>query len=316
MKIGVLSNPLSRRNLKRSREVAEFLVQCEGVVHVELFDFASLGSVLSKFSASGVELLVVNAGDGTVSAVLTEIYEHRVFANPPIVAVLPGGTSNTIAGDVGLRGDRVKSLRRLLAVVEREEVEAHVAVRRLIRIQYDPDRPARWGMFFGTASICDAITLHRRMFPQRWIPDPLAGALTLARVLGGLVVGRSGVLISHRIGVDLDGNIEPATSYVVIIVTTLARIFLGSSPFWGVAEGGLKFTSIRSPVRGLIRHAYRFLYGRDKDQLPAATYHSASAERISLQMDGPFSLDGEFFKPAAGCAVVLTATAAARFVQC
>ena len=171
-------------------------------------------------------------------------------------------------------------------------------------------------MFFGTAAICDAITLRRRMFRQKWNPDPVAGAVTLATILGGVVVGRGGVLSGHVIEIDLDGDTVPATRYSLVMVTTLGHIFLGGSPFWDGGDGGLKITSIRSAPRSLVRYAYRLLYGRDKSSLPGPTYQSGSADRITLQMGCPFIFDGEFFQSPADTAVILTGTTAARFVRC
>ncbi len=316
MKIGVLSNPLSRRNLSSLRKLRDYLTLHDDVVHKELVDFASLKIILEEFAAAGIGLLVINAGDGTVSAVMTEIFEHNAFPDIPFLAVLPGGTSNTIAGDVGLTGDRVKSLQRLMSVVARGEVHQHSLTRQLIRVHYDPDRSAVIGMFFGTAAICDAIALRRRMFPQKWIPDPVAGALTLGYVLGGMAFGRGDVLRGHAIGIDLDSDSEPENDFSVLMVTTLRRIILGSSPFWGDGDGRLKLTSIRSPAIGLVRNAYRVLYGRDKSRLSQSTYRSALADRISLGMRCTFNLDGEFFQPAPDTPVTLTSPCAVRFVQC
>lgn len=316
MKIGVLSNPASRRNLRGLREVREFLARHENVVHKELADFTTLKIILNEFALAGVELLVINAGDGTVSAVLTEIYEHGVFPHIPLLAVLPGGTSNTIAGDVGLAGDRVKSLQRLLAVVKGGEIDRQCVTRQLIRVHYDPKQSAVFGMFFGTAAICDAISLRRRMFPQTWIPDPVAGALTLGYVLVAVLCGRGGVLPARTIAVELDADADAAASFSLVIVSTLSHIFLGSAPFWGEGDGRLKFTSIRSPAKGLVRHAYRLLYGRNKNRLPSPTYYSAAVDQIALKMDCSFNLDGEFFQQSPDTAVILTGSSAARFVQC
>ncbi len=316
MKIGVLSNPVSRRNITKLGKFREFINQHDDVVHRELTDFGALKSVLNDFAAAGIELLVINAGDGTVSAVLTEIFELGENSSHPKLAILPGGTSNTIAADVGLRGNRVASLRRLFSVVGRGEVEQHCVSRPLIRVEYDPARRAVCGMFFGTAAICDAITLRRQLFPQRWIPDPLAGALTLGYVLSGVLFSRSQLLRGHAIAIDLDAVSEPETRLSLVMVTTLHQIFLGSSPFWGDGEGRLKYTSIRSPADGLVRHAYRILYGRDKERLPNAIYRSAAVDQIQLRMTGPFNLDGEFLQPAPDTPVTLTSPSTAQFVQC
>ena len=315
-KIGVLSNPLSRSNLKHLRAIEEYLRTQNSVCHTRLDVFADLRSVLQEFSARKIEILVVNGGDGTISAVLTEIYEHEIFEHIPVIAILPGGTSNTIAGDVGLKGDRVAALQRLVDTVTASTVEAHIQIRPLLSVHYDPARPAVVGMFFGTAAICDAISLRRRIFPQKWIPDALAGALTLAAVLANVVVGRiEKVLPGRPIEIVSDGETSDGT-FSLLMVTTLERIFLRSKPFWGTRNGQLRMTAIESPAPGLARHAYRLLYGRDKADLPSDFYQSVNANRIELKMRCPFNLDGELFQPMADCPVILTGLVNARFLQC
>ena len=315
MKIGVLSNLESRRNVRNFQAVRAFLGMHKDIVHVELLQFASLKKLLLELADAKVEILVINAGDGTISAVLTEIYEHGVFRINPALVILPGGTSNTIAADVGMPGDRVKSLQRLMMITARRDIDPYCVTRQLIRVEYDPARSPIIGMFFGTAAICNAIALRRRLFPQRWMPDPLAGALTLATVLVGVMLGRSKVLSGHAIGVRLDSESEPENSFSLVIVTTLSKIFLGSSPFWSNGNGSLKFTSIRSPADGLVRNAYRLLYGRDKERLPQSVYQSAAVDEIQLQMRCSFNLDGEFMQGDPDVPVKLTSPFAARFVQ-
>ena len=78
----------------------------------------------------------------------------------------------------------------------------------------------------------------------------------------------------------------------------------------------MKFTCIRSPADGLVRHAYRLLYGRDKERLPTTTYQSALVNQIRLRMNCSFNLDGEFLQPAPDAAVTLTSPGSAQFVQC
>ena len=316
-KIGVLSNPLSRNNLKHLGELQKFLGEHQDVLHLQLTDFNSLPTVLRDFAEQAVDILVVNGGDGTVSAVLTELFEHRAFPEPPLLAVLPGGTSNTIAGDVGLRGDPSRSLERLFVEVASGTYANSVATRGLIRVHYDATKSAVVGMFFGTAAICDAIVLRRRIFPQQWLPDSIAGALTLIYVLANIIAGRGGkVLSSQPIGIDVDQGKSAVSRYSLVMITTLRRVFLGSSPFWGGGDRTLKITSVRSPTTGLALHAYRLLYGRDKHKLPGATYQSANGDRIELQMACPFNLDGEFFQPSTDSSVTLTGPYTARFVQC
>lgn len=316
MKIGVLGNPQSRRNRKLLPAIEALLGRHRDVIYSRLDRFDELEAALRRFAAARVDLLIVSGGDGTISAVLTQIFEHGVFDEPPHLAILPGGTSNTIAGDVGLRGRPLDAFKRCLHAFAHAPESCEVVERSLIRVDYDREKPAVCGMFFGTAAVCDAIVLRRRLFPQKWLPDPIAAAMTLAVVLGTAALGRPGVLSGQSIAAWLDDAPATPRQYTIVIATTLERILLGGDPFWGSGPGAIKFTSVGSPPRGLVRHAYRLLYGRDRERLPPATYASAVADRITLNMDCPFNLDGEFHEPGPGGAVILSRTPPVRFIRC
>ena len=51
------------------------------------------------------------------------------------------------------------------------------------------------------------------------------------------------------------------------------------------------------------------------DRFNAAGYNSRSADRIALDMESPFTLDGELFEPLPDRPIVLTADAEASFVR-
>ena len=71
--------------------------------------WAALGRRLGKPKA-----IVINGGDGTVQATLTEIHNGGAFGDDaPPVAVLPNGKTNLIALDLGAQGDPVQALARL-----------------------------------------------------------------------------------------------------------------------------------------------------------------------------------------------------------
>src|SRR5688500_20064039 len=54
------------------------------------------------------DVLVINGGDGTVQATLTEMFNGKPFGDvPPPVAVLPNGKTNLIAQDLGADGDPI-----------------------------------------------------------------------------------------------------------------------------------------------------------------------------------------------------------------
>ena len=84
--------------------------------------------------------------------------------------------------------------------------------------------------------------------------------------------------------------------YLVLMVTTLNRLFLGMKPFWSNNSGPLRFTSLRVPYRYLWRVLPALLRGNSH---PLATanhgYISENLSEIRLGFDSGFVLDGEVY---------------------
>ncbi len=74
------------------------------MLYAELTEFDALPRVVAELARAEVELIVIDGGDGTVQAVLSEILRGSVFRAAPQFAVLASGMTNLIAADVGIRG--------------------------------------------------------------------------------------------------------------------------------------------------------------------------------------------------------------------
>ena len=72
----------------------------------------------------------------------------------------------------------------------------------------------------------------------------------------------------------------------------------------------------RRPPKRLLRSALRVLYGGPRRDLPAPDFASRSADRVCLQMDCPFTLDGQMFAAPADAPLVITAPETVDFVRC
>ena len=324
-RIGVITNPGSQKNKRGLGDMTQLLQDAPSVRHVVLDNITDIPGILAGFAAAGVEVVAVAGGDGTVQAVLTELFGRRPFAKLPLLAVVPRGMTNMIAADVGLarRGERhaLRALGRLLAAAP-AELAATAATRRILRVENALNREPQYGMFFGGAGICRAIDTCRSKVHPYNIKADSAAAVTLAGLLGGWLLGRgrgggkdAGIFYGDRITVTLDDSPAETLEALVILATTLDRLILGSRPFWGEATGPLRFTAIAYPPKGLLRHAWRLLYGDEQRKLPAESYRSRAGERVALAMDCPFTLDGEILQPTPGRDLILTAADEARFVR-
>lgn len=317
VRVAVLSNPLSERNKRGMEDIEACIADHPGTTHVVFRPGLDLKSELAALDGQGVGLLVVNSGDGLVHGLLGALLDGRAFAHPPPVAILPRGMTNMTAADVGLGGRNARRLGQLFEIVRRGEVARHLVRRRVLKVRYDPARPAERGMFLGAAGIYDAIQLTTGRMHGSGLKGAWANAATLATVLGRAAVRGVGAigLGGESIGIGLDGGAVERRPRALVLATTLDRLVLGSRPFWNLNSNPIHFTAFDHPARGLVRHARTILYGAKERRLPDPPYRSRNAARIELHLDRPFTIDGEFFQPPPGSLVVITAEEEIRFVK-
>ncbi len=316
MRIGILSNARSGRNRRRARELDRVLDGRPEVLHLRIENGTDSAELLREMAAREIELLVISGGDGTVSRTLTGLFANRIWEVPPPVAILPRGTANMTAADVGLRDAGPRGLRRLLAAVDAGEIDRHLVIRSVLRVEWASDRPAIRGMFFGAAGIVDAIRLCTGSLHSRGLYGELSHILTLLWMLGTLSFrGLEAAGIScEEMRVMRDGAQARDGARLVLLATTLERLVLRSRPFWNVDGQPIRFTSVACPPPRLLRYAPRVLYGGEKRALPAE-YESCGARRLDITPVSRFTVDGEIYTPETGFPVTVTAEEQVRFVR-
>ena len=112
--IGILTNPLSGRNRRKSLPLSQILSGQPEVLQKTVQTVEEVSEALIEFGRKKVNILAISGGDGTVQAVLTIMFTSRPFSILPQLIVLEGGTTNMIAGDVGVSGSQAEALRRLI----------------------------------------------------------------------------------------------------------------------------------------------------------------------------------------------------------
>lgn len=313
----MLSNPLSQRNRDGMVRIEAVLARRPDVRHVRFEPGMDLEAVLAELAAWRCGLVILNSGDGLVHAVLGALFLGRAFTAPPPLALLPRGMTNMTAADVGLGGRSAATLERLLGVAERGEIERYLVRRRVLKVEYDPERPGERGMFFGAAGVYDGIhlctgSIHTRGLTGSWASTSTILAI-LARVLwhGAEATGIGG----EEIGASVDGGPWTSRRRALVLATTLDRLVLGTRPFWNNGGEPIHFTMLDHPPTGIVGKARQILFGRKKRDLPDPPFHSRSAGRVELRLDRPFTIDGEFFRAAPGVPVVITADEEVRYVK-
>jgi hypothetical protein len=317
-RVGVIHNPGSERNKGQRWRRHEVARRCTDILHVELAEFDELSQVVAEFAQAGVELIVVDGGDGTVQAVLTAVLRGSAFNVPPKFAVIASGMTNLIAADVGVRGRHRHALRRLI------EARASGTLLQTMRrptlgMELMPSATApagriAYGMFFGAAAFHHVAQFARRRIHSAGIKHRAAVAAALAVAAGRLLSGDVEWRRGERIALTVDGASVEAKNHFLFLATTLHRLVLGLHPFWGDALGPLRFLDIVAPPHRFARALLPAMLGRPRPWMSSNGYRSGRADRLALVLSSPFMLDGEVFAPVSDQAVVLFAGPTVEFV--
>ncbi len=318
--IGLISNIRSQRNRRGMPAIRDVLARYPQVLHGEVDRIEDIVPILQTFARREVDHVIVNGGDGTVQAILTELRNGAAFEHFPSLSILPGGMTNLIAHDVGLKGRRDRSLARLI-----EATTAGNGVVRLTRsvlsMTCAPDRPPTHGMFLGTAAFHRGILFSRQRVHSLGLERSAATGLALGLILLRAMIGRSGIdrlIQGERIEIALDGQrVEEARDYFLVLATTLDRLTLGLMPFWGGGGSGTcRYTSIVSPPQRLHRALLPALRGRPRPWMAESGYASGLAEEIALRMTCPIVFDGQIFTPEPDFPVIIRADHKVVFLRC
>jgi diacylglycerol kinase family enzyme len=268
---------------------------------------------MSSFATAGVELLVINGGDGTLQKALTHILGAEESGWRPLLAPLRAGRTNTSALSLGADRNPARGLTAILQAVRSGVVAERVHQRPVMRADLGSDG-VQYGMFFGAGMLYAAINVTHEKFPDGRAQGHLGASLTTAALAARVVLGRyGGVLSPEKMQVAIDGEPVQPREFLMVMATTLDRLFLRMRPFWGSEDGPLRFSTIAARPRGL-RNVMRMLRGLPPSR-PDEGCISHNVEQVVLGLDGGMTVDGELFGPQPGRTVELSAEQRVCFVR-
>lgn len=301
MKAGLIVNPAAARGSGKGLALAHKLA---GSRHVEvrvLDAFGGLASILEDLARKDVSVLFISSGDGTVQAIQTVLGEASPFSKQPMLALLPHGTTNMNAADVGFRARSLDDVADLMSAPDRLVRATAVKQRYCFRVVNPAKAGPQHGMFFGAGALAHAALQTQSQLNVRGIGGQMAPAVTLVRSLGKVLFtapnpdDRNRIDRPYPMDVFCEGELKASGDQLLLLVTTLSKLVLGTRPFWGGATQPLRATTIAYPPPNLLRHALPLMYGAE-DMRPPSGCASFSGRVIEADFEGPFLIDGQFFQ--------------------
>jgi diacylglycerol kinase (ATP) len=299
-RIGVVRNPRSHRNKGQGPTP----VENDRVLIAAPVSRDDLAAELTRFAQRGVELLVVDGGDGTVRDLLTR--GHSVFGdNWPRLMVLPKGKTNALALDLGMPGRM--TLDEALAAASGARIER----RRALRIEpIDGSRPPVFGFIMGTGVFnvaIDAAQVTHRFGAFQGLAVGLTVASGMVLALLGIGKGPWRAISPTRI-VAADGNEIPCSHHGrsgerwTVGLSTLSTFPLGMKPFAGTGQSAsapIACIAVDAALRRIIATAPAILAGAGGPRFTALGVHRGASQAYEIELGGRFILDGESFPPGA-----------------
>jgi len=298
--VGVIYNPRSHRNLG-----ADF--DCGLCPHVHIAQpraRAQLPEALAEFAARGIDLLVINGGDGTVRDVLT--CGQAIFGDDwPAIAVLPKGKTTALTVDLGIpddwtlqdaidaldRGTRI--WRRPMTVAAQDAGGDAAAAARVA------------GFILGAGAFATATRAGQSAHKLGAFDSMVVAVTGLWALLQSLFAGRSNPWrkgARMRIGLGSSdapmahsGRGDPEMRQL-LFASTLERLPAGIRPF-GALRSGLKLVAVDQISRRTTALVPLVLLGKLRGGLRQRGIHQLAASQFSLAIDDQFILDGEAFPP-------------------
>lgn len=283
-RIGAIVN--RRAHLNASREIGE-VHSIQGWAAPA--DPTALRAELARFAASGIDVLVIDGGDGTIRDVLSaaaSIFGTRM----PSIAVVPSGKTNALAVDLGVPSTWTLADAVSAARAGRTRSRSPVEISR-----WEGREPTLHGFLFGTGAFVRATgmaqTTHRMgAFRGVAVAMALTGAL-LQTILAG---SDNGLRRGEHTRIKLDDGYVLERRLYLALGSTLERLPLGLKPF-GAIRSGLKLLTIDASPPFLLAVAPVLLSGSRPEWMRRLGYRHVDADVVSISAPVGFVLDGELF---------------------
>lgn len=224
--IGVISNPKSGRNKRNpglARKLAYILGDRNILAQPDHLD--GLAQVARHFKDHAVEVLCINGGDGTMHTVLSTFLREYGDTPLPRIALLRGGTMNTMARNIGLTGSPESILGRIVSAYAADEPLSY-AERNLLVVDGQ-----QAGFLFGNGLISSFLEAYY----EGGDASPWKAVKVLVHACASALVG--GAFIKRltrpvKVKVTIDGEIWPLTEWMSVAAGTTPDVAFGFRPFF------------------------------------------------------------------------------------
>lgn len=292
-RLGIIYNSQSGRHRRRwGRHPLP-----ENIPAIEANTPEEIGAAVASLANQGIDLLAVAGGDGTVQCVLSHVMLDNLFAQPPILALVPTGSTNMTGHDVGHVNVRRHGWQALCAWARQPDEARHVQSRPVLRIQPGNQAKPFCGMFFGAGAIHHAVQYTQKQLHSVGLRGEIGPGFAFLRFLKAVATGDRRYFSPTRLSLTDDQGRQVEEDTLLLVVSTLHRLVLHFHPFWGRESAPIAWTTVADRAAHFFMRLPMVARGLRWGGLSTQRgYVSHNSEALELDFDGGYIVDGEFFE--------------------
>ncbi len=222
--IGVINNPRSRQNKRHPERIRKLgYMLGEGGTSKATWSFEDLESCAREFKERDIDILAINGGDGSNHVTLTKFIE--VYGDKPLpkIALLRGGTLNTISDSFGIKGEPRYLLYNVVDKYSNHEPFTEMQAD-LMKIN------GMYGFLFGNGIVANFMDSYY----ETGTPSVWQGVKTLVKGASSAAVG--GPLAKAwfepiRARMTIDGQAVEVDRFTSMLAGTVKEIGVGFAPW-------------------------------------------------------------------------------------
>jgi diacylglycerol kinase (ATP) len=289
--IGVIVNQNSNIYRKDPSKVEDLAFIVEGKGHFKATrNMAELETAVADFKAKDIKILAISGGDGTLQATLSTFAHLYKDAPLPKIALLRGGTMNTVATSLKIRGTPQSILAGIIRKIEKDEPFKRER-RNLICVN------GEFGFLFGNGLFYNFLKIyHEKAYPS--VPK---GFFLLSKTSISALFCTSfakSIFEGIKTKLTIDGKELAVMDLSSVSCSTIPYIGFGFNPYFRALEKDGSFHIIGFPKnpRTLALNLPKFFLGRDPKD-PNLFNDAGSTVIIETGKPVGYQLDGELKNP-------------------
>lgn len=226
--IGIISNPHSRRNRRHPEQMRRLVyILGQDDNHELTHRIEDVSEAARQFKANDIDILALNGGDGTNHVTLTKFIEVWGTENLPKIALLRGGTMNTVSNAVGVKGTPSRLLANL---VEKHYTNQPFETTHRDLLKITDDTGSRYGFIFGNGLVANFL----EEYYATGKPSPTVAAKLLGQAAVGTLLNsefNQRLFRPFRARIELPDQTWSERDYASVLASTVDQIGLGFRPF-------------------------------------------------------------------------------------